>query len=73
MAIQGVVDRTFDFGTQIFAKPGFCQDWNSVDGDALGLLAGGAPRECDRQDPVFHRSFDILGLNNTRKFIIRAS
>ena len=73
MVIQGVVDGTFNFGTQIFAKSGFCQDRSSVDGDALGLLAGGAPRECDCQDSVFHHSFDILGLNNTRKFIVRAS
>lgn len=41
----------------------------SVDGDALGLLAGGALGIRNGQDSIVHRRFDVLSLNVTCKSV----
>jgi len=48
----------------------------SVDGDTLGLLAGGTLGIRNGQDSVVHRGFDVLRLNDARKptaFLVKPS
>lgn len=56
------------WGVQNFVESMFGRD--SIDSDTPRLLAGGAVGEIDRQDPVFHRGFDVLRLTNASQLTV---